>query len=261
MIGGEPAIGWLQIDMATGEIIDVQENGQHMVAVEYATLLNSQHPGDRLCHGRLWPRLRGLYLRLAGRFFRPGAHRAPAAWQPRKRLRPAPLQVTSSLESAIEDMCCGNEEWTEVPGRRDPAQHHPQLRRHLQLQLVDIKIGGFSNGVAAARPSSARPTRRCPSCASLATPRTSATRWRAACARRRPHCRPARSAPTSPRPREPAGQAGRQLERAGRHAVDFASLTASSATVSQPGGPVLGSGAVDASAVLSSTTARKPQRP
>ncbi|MCB9418991.1 MAG: hypothetical protein H6667_04265 [Ardenticatenaceae bacterium] len=43
----EPTIGWLAIDNETSEVIDTMENGQHMVAVEYAALAKfSQKAGS-----------------------------------------------------------------------------------------------------------------------------------------------------------------------------------------------------------------------
>ncbi len=257
LIGGEPAIGWLQIDMATGEIIDVQENGQHMVAVEYATLLNSsiQEIGFAMAgfaHGfaaYTFAWLGGFFAQVP---IQPGglaAAKAAAAAQA--------SALTTSLESAIEDMCCGNEEWTEAYlGGVTLLNITLNFGNIYSYELVDIKIGGFSNGVAAAE-----------SIIGASDPPLPKLRF----SRYAPHfgdevARGVRTATAT----LPAGAISANLSTSslsllggldadwsalGRHALDFASLTASSTTVSQPGGPVLGSGAVSASAVLSSATA------
>jgi transglutaminase-like putative cysteine protease/uncharacterized membrane protein len=257
LIGGQPAIGWLQIDIATGEIIDVQENGQHMVAVEYATLLNSsiQEIGFAMAgfaHG-----FAAYTFAWLGGFFAqvpidPGnlaAAKAAAA--------SSASALISNLESAIEEMCCGTDEWRDAYlGGVTLLNITLNFGDIYSYELVDIKIGGFSNGVAAAE-----------SIIGATDPPLPKLLF----SRYAPHfgsevARAVRSATAT----LPAGAVSANLSTPslsllggldadwgalGRHALDFANLTANNATVSQPGGPVLGSGAVSASALMSSATA------
>ncbi|MEI2691379.1 MAG: transglutaminase domain-containing protein [Anaerolineae bacterium] len=257
LLGGEPAIGWLQIDIATGEIIDVQENGQHMVAVEYATLLNSsiQEIGFAMAgfaHG-----FAAYTFAWLGGFFAqvpidPGnlaAAKAAAA--------STASALTSSLESAIGEMCCGNEEWRDAylggVTLLNISINFGDIYTH---EVVDIKIGGFSNGVAAAE-----------AIIGASDPPLPAMRF----SRDAPHfgSEVARTVRTANATLLGAavnanlttaslgllGNLDADWSAGGRHALEFTGLSASNGTVSTPGGPVLGSGAINASAVLSSATA------
>ncbi|HNS01571.1 MAG TPA: transglutaminase domain-containing protein [Anaerolineae bacterium] len=257
LLDGEPAIGWLQIDMATGEIIDVQENGQHMVAVEYATLLNSsiQEIGFAMAgfaHGfaaYTFAWLGGFFAQVP---IEPGSLAAAKA-----AAASTASALTSSLESAIGEMCCGTDEWTEAYlGGVTLLNISLNFGDIYSYELVDIKIGGFSNGVAAAE-----------SIIGASDPPLPKLLY----SRYAPHfgdevARAVRSAGAT----LPAGVISANLSTAsasllggldadwsapGRHALDFASLTAANGTVSEPGGPVLGSGAISASAILSRATA------
>ena len=256
LIGGEPAIGWLQIDMATGEIIDVQENGQHMVAVEYATLLNSSIQEIGFAMAGFGHGFAAYTFAWLGGFFAqvpiaPGGLAAAKA-----AAASTASALVADLESAIEQQCCGTDEWRDAYlGGVTLVNITIKFGDLYDYELVDIKIGGFSNGVAAAE-----------AIIGASDPPLPKLRF----SRYAPHfgsevARAARSAPAT----LPAGTISASLSTAslsllgglesnwsalGRHALEFASLTASNGVVSQSGG-VLGSGAISASAIMSSATA------
>ena len=164
--------------------------------------------------------------------------------------------LVADLESAIEQQCCGTDEWRDAYlGGVTLVNITIKFGDLYDYELVDIKIGGFSNGVAAAE-----------AIIGASDPPLPKLRF----SRYAPHfgsevARAARSAPAT----LPAGTISANLSTAslsllgglesnwsalGRHALEFASLTASNGVVSQPGG-VLGSGAISASAIMSSATA------
>ncbi|HSN77821.1 MAG TPA: transglutaminase domain-containing protein, partial [Anaerolineae bacterium] len=257
LIGGEPAIGWLQIDMATGEIIDVQENGQHMVAVEYAGLLNSsiQEIGFAMAgfaHGfaaYTFAWLGGFFAQVP---IEPGGLAAAKA-----AAASSASALIEGLESAIEQQCCGTDEWRDAYlGGVTLLNISLNFGDIYTYEVVDIKIGGFSNGVAAAE-----------AIIGASDPPLPKLRF----SRYAPHfgsevARATRSAPAT----LPAGAISANLTTAslsllggldtswsagGRHLLEFANLSASNGTVSAPNGTVLGSGAISASAIMSSATA------
>lgn len=257
-LNGEPVIGWLLMDIVTGQIIDVQENGQHMVAVEYATLLNSsiQEIGFAMAgfaHGfaaYTFAWLGGFFGAIAADPGNVAAAKAAAA--------STADQITSDIQSAVEEHCCGgNDDWRDAYlGGVTLINISINFGDIYTYEVVDIKIGGFSNGVAAAA-----------SIISASDPPLPALRF----SRYAPHfgeevARAVRSAPAtlagssinatlSTASASLLGGLDGSWNAGGNHAFSFASLSASNGTVSEPGGPALGSGAISATAVISNAAA------
>lgn len=253
-LNGEPAIGWLLMDIVTGQIIDVQENGQHMVAVEYATLLNSsiQEIGFAMAgfaHGfaaYTFAWLGGFFGAIAADPTNVAAAKASAA--------ATAEQITNSIQQAVEDHCCGgNDEWRDAYlGGVTLLNISLNFGDIYTYEVVDIKVGGFSNGVAAAQ-----------SIISASDPPLPVMRF----SRYAPHfgqevVRATRnaaatvsgtgiSATLSAASASLLGGLSGNWSAGGDHAFSFNTLSATNGTVSAPGGPPLGSGVINASAVMS----------
>jgi uncharacterized membrane protein len=248
LLGGEEAIGWLQLDVGTGEVIDVMENGQHMVAVEYATLLNStiQEIGFAMAgfaHGYAaytfaW--LGGFFGALPLQDGDVAAAKASATAEADA--------LTEQLQQLIEESGIGNDEWRDAYlGGVVLFSISIEIEGFGSHTLYEIKVGGFGNGVAAAQAvigGSDPPLP--PALLTRFRPRLGMEVARAAVPAGSTLSGTAINGNLTAGALALTGTASGDWTAAGRHALAFEQLSAPNGQVYGPGGVLLGSGPIAA---------------